>query len=232
MTLWEAWDGHAESWIAFARHPDRDGFWWGTWPELAALLPSAPGLVVDVGCGEGRAARELQRLGHRVVGVDHSWALALAAAQQPQPVAVVHGDAARLPLRDGCAGTALACMSLLDMDDLTASVNEIGRIVRPGGHLCVALVHPFLSAFDFDAYRAGHLTVTEPYLMDRRYVDQAKREGVTMTFASMHRPLSRYLDAFFAAGFVMDRFREFGEEHVFPWLLTARLVRRGLVGEP
>src|SRR5258708_4133391 len=85
VTVWEAWEEHAASWIEWARRPDHDGFWEGTWPELAALLPPSRGLVVDVGCGEGRAGRELQRLGYRVVGVERSRALADAAHQHRTP---------------------------------------------------------------------------------------------------------------------------------------------------
>jgi hypothetical protein len=44
-----------------------------------------------------------------------------------------------------------------------------------------------------------------------------------MTFVSIHRPLSRYLTSFFAAGFVMDGFREYGAEHL-PWLVVASFV--------
>ena len=42
----------------------------------------------------------------------------------------------------------LACMSLLDMDDFDGAVREIGRVLRPGGRLCLAVVHPFASAQD------------------------------------------------------------------------------------
>jgi SAM-dependent methyltransferase len=225
VTLWQAWDEHSGQWIEWARGGD-DAFGEQTWPQLAALLPHDPGLVVEVGCGEGRAARELQRLGHPVVGVERSWRLAQAACQHPEPVLVLQGDAARLPLPDGCAGTAVACMSLLDIDDLAASVNEIGRVLRPGGHACVALVHPFISAFDAGAYRAGQLVVSGPYLAERRYVDHAESNGVKMTFVSMHRPLRSYMASFFAAGFVMDGFREVGSSDL-PWLVAARFVRCG-----
>ncbi len=117
-------------------------------------------------------------------------------------------------------------MSLLDIDDLSASVNEIGRVLRPGGHACIALVHPFISAFETVPYRAGELVVRGQYLAERRYVDHAERDGLEMTFVSMHRPLGRYLAAFFAAGFVMDRFRESGDKDL-PWLVAARFVRAG-----
>ena len=224
MTLWEEWEARADAWIEWARRPGHDGFWEGTWPELVAVLPARPGFVVEVGCGEGRVGRQMQALGHPVVGVERSPTLARAAARHATPIAVVQGDAARLPLRDRCVDTAIACMSLLDIDDLGATVDEIARVVRPGGHLCVALVHPFSSAQDAETMRLPHSVVTESYLAERRYEAHMERDGLEMTFTSMHRSLSCYLGAFFSAGFVAEALREFGAKAI-PWLLTLRLLR-------
>jgi SAM-dependent methyltransferase len=225
VTLWEAWDRRADAWIEWAQRPGHDGFWDGTWPELVAVLPPRPGLMVEIGCGEGRVGRQLQDLGHRVIGVERSPTLARAAASHATPIVVIQGDAARLPLRDQCVDTAVACMSLLDIDDLASAVNEIGRVVRPGGHLCVALVHPFSSAQDAETMHLDHSVVTESYLTERRYETHMARDGLEMTFTSMHRSLSTYLAAFFFAGFVADALREFGADPI-PWLLTLRLRRQ------
>jgi len=115
-------------------------------------------------------------------------------------------------------------MSLLDIDDLGATVDEIARVVRPGGHLCVALVHPFSSAQDAETMGLHHSVVTESYLAERRYDAHMERDGLEMTFTSMHRSLSCYLGAFFSAGFVAEALREFGAKAI-PWLLTLRLLR-------
>jgi SAM-dependent methyltransferase len=231
VTLWEAWESRAEAWVEWARRPGLDGFWEGTWPELVSVLRDHPGLIVEIGCGEGRVGRQLQDLGHRVVGLERSPTLARAAAHHTAPIVVVQADAARVPLRDGCADTAVACMSLLDVDDLVSTVDEIGRVVRAGGHLCVALVHPFASAQDAETMHREHSVVSQSYLAERRTEDHMEREGLAMTFSSMHRPLSRYLSAFFAAGFVVDALREFGA-HPIPWLLTLRLLHLGIALPP
>jgi ubiquinone/menaquinone biosynthesis C-methylase UbiE len=181
--------------------------------------------MLEIGCGEGRVGRQLQDLGNRVVGVERAPTLARAAARHETPIVVIHGDAARLPLRDRCVDTAVACMSLLDIDDLGSAVNEIGRVVLAGGHLCVALVHPFSSAQDAETMHLDHSVVTGSYLAERRYETHMERDGLEMTFASMHRSLSSYFAAFFAAGFVVDAFREFGASPI-PWLLTLRLRRQ------
>jgi ubiquinone/menaquinone biosynthesis C-methylase UbiE len=167
----------------------------------------------------------MQDLGNRVVGLERSPTLARAAARHATPIVVIQGDAARLPLRDRCVDTAVACMSLLDIDDLGSAVNEIGRVVRPGGHLCVALVHPFSSARDAETMHLEHSVVTGSYLAERRYETHIERDGLEMTFTSMHRSLATYLAAFFSAGFVADALREFGAKPI-PWLLTLRLRKQ------
>ncbi len=225
VTLRDAWEANADDWVAWARTQGHDGFWQGTWPELAALLPHPlEGPVIEVGCGEGRAGRKLLELGAAVVGVEQSAALAYAARNGPQRLTVVQADGAHLPFGNSTSPTVVACMSLLDMDDLANTVLEIARILRPGGHLCVALVHPMASAQDPETMHTEEVRVTLPYLAERRYEDAMERNGLRMTFVSMHRPLGAYVSACAEAGLLMEAMREFGTKPV-PWLLTARFVK-------
>jgi SAM-dependent methyltransferase len=95
VSLSGAWEDHADEWIAWARTSSFDGFWKGTWPALRTLLPEpGPGPVIDVGCGEGRAGRELIKLGYQVVGVDRSPTLAAAASSARPAIPVLLADAA------------------------------------------------------------------------------------------------------------------------------------------
>jgi SAM-dependent methyltransferase len=222
VTLWQAWERRAEMWTAWARKPGHDGFWDGTWPELRAVLPQRACTALDVGCGEGRSARALARLGHRVVAVERSGSLASAARHHDEPIAVVNADAGRLPVPTSSVDLVVGCMLLIDVDDLDAVVSEMARVLRVGGHACVALVHPLASA----------ALVTEPdvagggasYLDERRYQDRRERDGMVMTFESVHRPLGRYLTVFLEAGLAVDGVREFGENPI-PWLLVMRFKR-------
>ncbi len=221
MTLGEAWEAHADDWIRWARTSEHDGFWNGTWPELEAVLPPpSDGLVVEVGCGEGRVGRKLLGQGRQVIGIELSATLSRAARTGDPPLSVVQADAAHLPIADAAATSVVACMSLLDVDELTGTVAEAARILRPGGRLCVAIVHPFASAQDPDSLHTHQPTFSLPYLEERRYEDRMERDGLAMTFVSAHRPLSAYVTAGAAAGLVMTTLREFGSKPI-PWLLTA-----------
>jgi SAM-dependent methyltransferase len=221
VTLGEAWETHADDWIRWARTSEHDGFWDGTWPELEAVLPPpSDGLVVEVGCGEGRVGRKLLEQGRQVIGIELSATLSRAARTGDPPLSVVQADAAQLPIADAAATSVVACMSLLDVDELTGTVAEAARILRPGGRLCVAIVHPFASAQDPDSLHTHQPTFSLPYLEERGYEDRMERDGLAMTFVSVHRPLSAYVTAGAAAGLVMTTLREFGSKPI-PWLLTA-----------
>lgn len=224
MSLWKAWDERADAWIAWARTPNHDRFWDGTWPELCSLLPTEPTVVLEIGCGEGRVGRELIRLGHRVVGVERSPNLARAARNHDTPLAVIHADSARLPVAEASLDVAVACMSLHDVDDLESTVAQAWLVLRPGGYLCIALVHPFATALDPTTMHTDHPTLAAPYLEERSFEDHVVRDGLEMTFSSVHRPLGVYLSTFIAAGFALDALREFGTKPV-PWLMTMRLKK-------
>ena len=227
MSLAESWEQHAAEWIAWARTSEHDGFWDGTWPALRQLLPAPTGgAVLDLGCGEGRAGRELVNLGYRVIGADRSATLARAATAARPAMSVVLADAAALPLGDRSTDLVVACMSLLDVDDFPGTVREIGRILRPGGHLCMAVIHPFISAQDEQSMHSASFTFSRPYLQPRRYVDRIERDGLGMTFTSMHRPLSDYASALFANGMVLGALTESGDGAI-PWLLAARADKVG-----
>ena len=98
VSLADAWEHNAADWIAWARAPDHDDvFWEGTWPALLEILPDSAGLALDLGCGEGRAGRQLLAAGRRVLGIERSAALARAAATG-SPVALQIAQ----PTRPGC----------------------------------------------------------------------------------------------------------------------------------
>lgn len=211
MSLRDAWESEASAWAAWARIPDHDRYFWRhNLPRFLELVPPPGRLTVDLGCGEGRVGRALTARGHRIVSFDGSPTLARLAATHDQPQPVALADAAALPAVDACADLVVAFMSLQDVDDLDGAVGEAARVLVPGGRLCIAVVHPLNSAGAFTGEVPDAAFVIEGSYLDRgrRYTGTIQRDGLTMTFHSLHHSLEGYTRALEDAGLLIEAVRE------------------------
>ena len=210
MSLRRAWETGAGEWARFARSPEHDHFFWRfNLPRFLELLPAPRGLTLDVGCGEGRLGRELLRLGHRVVSFDASTSMARLAARHDEPQPVVVADASSLPVRDDAADLAVAFMSLQDIEDVAGAVREIGRVLRVGGRLCLAVAHPVRSAGGFAGREAvSAFTIAGSYFDERLWPWSHEHSGVRVSFPGVHRPLEVYTRALEDAGLLIEALRE------------------------
>ncbi len=102
------------------------------------LLRAARGaLVVDVGCGAGRAVAELADQGLPVMGIDVSdQMIALARERWPHGQFRV-GDAYALPLEDGEAAGYRADKVIHALADPRRALAEARRVLAPGGRIVV-----------------------------------------------------------------------------------------------
>ncbi len=209
LHLRDAWEANARAFVAWARKPGHDSYWRFHRDQFLELVPAPGRLTADIGCGEGRLSRDLKALGHTVVGVDGSPTM-LAFAREADPSIEVHlADAADLPFPSAFADLAVAFMSLQDIDDLSGAVSEIARVLERGGRLCLAIVHPLNSAGRFaDDDPESPFVISGSYLEPSFYQDRVERDGLEMTFASIHRPLEMYVEALADAGFLVERLRE------------------------
>ena len=208
-TLSQAWEAVAGEWSAWARKPGHDSYWRFHKQPFFDLLPAPGQLTVDIGCGEGRVARDLKAIGHNVIAVDASPTMVRLAKEADPSMRVLLADAARLPIDDGLADLAIAFMSLHDVDDMHAAVREAARVLGSRGILCMAIVHPINSAGHFESHEPeARFVIEESYLKSRRYQESIEREGLSMTFTSRHRPLQEYFEALERAGFLVEVLRE------------------------
>ena len=94
----------------------------------AAAQPSRS-IVIDAGAGECRFAKDFHQ--HCYVGVD------FARGEEAWDYSQLNlvGDLKALPIRSGCADVALSTQVLEHVPNPDQVIQEIGRILRPGGRL-------------------------------------------------------------------------------------------------
>jgi SAM-dependent methyltransferase len=87
---------------------------------------------LDAGAGTGLAAR---LTGLRFVALDAS-----AAMLRHAEGARVQGDLYRLPFADAVFGTVICVTALIGFSDPRPAIDELMRVVRPGGQLGVSVL--------------------------------------------------------------------------------------------
>ncbi|WP_284746640.1 class I SAM-dependent methyltransferase [Amycolatopsis sp. RTGN1] len=110
-------------------------------PVVKEIVDALPvGVALDAACGTGRYAEFLAGRGHRVVGVDGSPdMLARARVRVPQAEFVL-GDLRRLPVAE--VDLVVCALALTHIETLEPVMAEFARVLRPGGHLVLADMHP------------------------------------------------------------------------------------------
>nr|WP_244502475.1 class I SAM-dependent methyltransferase [Streptomyces oceani] len=106
---------------------------------LRRALGSAPQTVLDIGCGDGSAAATAARTlhQHRMIGVDWSQDALRRASRH---LTAVRGELTHpgLPFADGVADAALFSEVIEHLVDPDAALEELHRVLRPGGHLLLS----------------------------------------------------------------------------------------------
>jgi SAM-dependent methyltransferase len=201
------WDPEAEHWVRWARTPGHDHYWAYRDAFFELLPPGAR--TIEIGCGEGRVARDLAARGHRVVGVDSSSALVGFARQADPAGAYLVADGAAVPCATASFDLAVAYNSLQVVSDMFDTVLEAARLLRPGGHFCFCVSHPvtdigrFVQADDEQVF-----ALRQPYFESQRVEDTVEWDGLPMTFRGWTYTLEDYFVALERADLVVEGLRE------------------------
>jgi len=116
-------------------------------PVVKSILQNfPPGDTLDAACGTGRYSLFLKSLGHRVTGVDISEDMLQLARKKDKTIRFMRGDLNALPFADGLFDLVVCGLALHYADNLKSTINELARIVHPGGHIVISVVHPLLVA--------------------------------------------------------------------------------------
>ena len=122
-----------------------DEAYFSTYPYLEALTTRVSGEddVLEIGLGYGSVGGKLAQRAGRYVGLDIAPGpvqfMRRRLEQEQIPASTVNGSALDLPFADDTFTDAFAIGSLHHTGDLRRSVEELGRVVRPGGRAVVML---------------------------------------------------------------------------------------------
>jgi len=114
---------------------------------LALASPAAGERVLDIACGSGlvsfEAARAVGLQGH-VLGVDLSQRMIDTAERRARDMgssncSFSHMDAERLALPDASFNVVLCALGLMYMPDPEQALQEMCRVLRPGGRVALAV---------------------------------------------------------------------------------------------
>ena len=154
----------------------------------AALIPPAAGpgrVLLDAGCGGGLLAPHVRDKGYRHVGVDLGRPGLRHAAGQG--MAVVNGDVTALPLATGSVDVVAAGEILEHVTDLSGTVAELCRVLRPDGLVVLDTVNEGALSRLITVTLGERLGVAPPGLHDpalfvapRRLVAEFARHGVDL----------------------------------------------------
>lgn len=223
-----------------ARRPRYDAFasWYDEWvaaPEddlVAASLFELIGRVegqriLDLGCGQGRIARELARRGNEVVGVDLSAELLMIArAGDDDRITYLCADACttdwwdRMPF-DG----VVSSMALMDIDNLDGAISTAAATTQRGSWFTWSIVHPAFPGID---------EIRASWPSDGSYFNEGwwKTDGKSVRgrVGSNHRTLSTYLNTMLEHEFVLEAtaeppWRRSVSDPAMPFFLVTRWRR-------
>ncbi len=105
--------------------------------EAAGLAPGSR--ILDVGCGCGKTVEYLNNVRDmKAVGIDISVEMAARARGINNTLAIMVGDAGRLPYaQDSMDGVLCECVYNL-LEDGPRALGEMHRVLRPGGRLIIS----------------------------------------------------------------------------------------------
>jgi SAM-dependent methyltransferase len=204
------WEKSARAWIeAQGERGDFSREWVLDGPMIARVKAASPGSLLDLGCGEGRFCRLLQGHVDLITGLDPSPTL-IARAAELGGGRFLLGRAEALPFADASFDMVVSYLTLLDIEGIAAALDEVKRVLRPGGCFLIANLSGFATAADIKGGGWSTLPDGARQIIIRRYLEphaiRSEWKGISVT--NWHRPLSFYMQELLLRGFDLTHFDE------------------------
>jgi ubiquinone/menaquinone biosynthesis C-methylase UbiE len=218
QTVANDYDSFAEAYSAETEANLINGYY--ARPAILDLAGDVAGRrILDAGCGSAPLFAALRDRGAIVTGIDSSTKMLELARQRLGAGAdLLLADLGRpLPFPDAAFDDVIASLVLHYLEDWTAPLAELRRVLTPGGRLIVSVDHPTV------------FTLVNPgadYFATRQWSFEWTFGDHTALMTFWHRPLHAMSDAFTKAGFRISVIDEPppapGARELFPAELEAK----------
>lgn len=138
----KAWNQMADHWSSRSKNMWEHGSRKDIVPFMQKHINR--GKIIDVGCGDGYGTHTLQRHGFDGVGVDISEEMIVRANEQKVDETIIfhQADVHHLPFSAEQFDGALVINVLEWTEHPFGVLQELRRVIRPGGFICVGLLGP------------------------------------------------------------------------------------------
>jgi ubiquinone/menaquinone biosynthesis C-methylase UbiE len=109
--------------------------------EVEVLRPYAIGRdVLELGCGTGLILEHTAKLAKSAVAIDLS--LGMAGVSREKDLTVANASATNLPFSDDSFDLVYSCKVLPHVPDIVRALQEVDRVLRPGGTAILEFYNP------------------------------------------------------------------------------------------
>lgn len=214
----KAYDQNATKWSRNQKNGTNVGHEYLEKPAMYSKLPDLKGKdVLCIGCGSGEECEHLQSLGSKkVVGTDISSGLIDEAKKSYPGMEFFVMDMEKLEFEDNSFDLVYSSLAVHYIDDWSVLMNEVFRILKPGGILLFSTMHPSYTGCQTDVAgdvmihhlgrtknsKVGEYTVVGDYLTERKLPPQEMSQGLTVTW--YHKPIVSVVRYCLKAGFLIE----------------------------
>lgn len=172
--------------------------------------------LLELGCGQGFFLEKFYVVSKNLTGVDLGKALIEKAKEREVPAELIVASADDQNLLKGKTFDVITIiLALQNMKNISAVVQNVSRLLKPNGRVCIVLNHP---AFRIHQHSAWGMD-KEPKLQYRRVdsymsefeakIDMTPGKKFKKEFTqSYHRPLQVYVKTFAKEGFAVTKLEE------------------------
>jgi len=191
-------------------------------PNIIRIINPKKGIsIIDIACGQGYFSQTFAQNGAKVIGCDISKELIKIAKNnsiKEKEIEYFVSSSDNLPFMNGESRKvdfAVMILALQNIENLSGTLSECARILKPNGRLVIVLNHPAFripknSSWEWNEQKQYRRI--DAYMSDQQFkidmtpseTDSSKKKFTV----SFHRPLQVYFKALNKAGFAVSRLEE------------------------